>query len=280
MHCRRRTSLLLGYFQLLKGIVSKGSSVSTPNHFATAGVSLSRPLSTARRRLPPPATRCPGGRRAPRPGPAPRPTSSRRTASHCFALLRSARPAAPRLPARRSARPVASEQVRGWRGGGGPGGRGDARFGACAGVPCPCGVWCCHFFSSSSPGLRPALPPPAVLGARCSCAHRGGPRPARSTAPAAAASGPVPGTKLGTVLQPQPNNCKRKLNREPKRLPRMAAARYGCSSLSLLISVAAHVSVVIATLPRAPESIIPDVGSGASCVRQELCRQSGTPALI
>lgn len=166
MHCRRRTSLLLGYFQLLKGIVSKGSSVSTPNHFATAGVSLSRPLSTARRRLPPPATRCPGGRRAPRPGPAPRPTSSRRTASHCFALLRSARPAAPRLPARRSARPVASEQVRGWRGGGGPGGRGDARFGACAGVPCPCGVWCCHFFSSSSPGLRPALPPPPPCSAR------------------------------------------------------------------------------------------------------------------
>lgn len=278
MHCRRRTSLLLGYFQLLKGIVPKGSSVSTPNHFATAGVSLSRPLSTARRRLPPPATRCPGGRRAPRPGPAPRPTSSRRTASRCSA------PPAPRLPGYQHDAPPAPSRASRCGGGGGGGEaqaaagmrdsvrvrecRALAAFGAVTSPPPP------------PPGCGPPSPPPAVLGARCSCAHRGGPRPARSTAPAAAASGPVPGTKLGTVLQPQPNNCKRKLNREPKRLPRMAAARYGCSSLSLLISVAAHVSVVIATLPRAPESIIPDVGSGASCVRQELCRQSGTPALI
>lgn len=105
------------------------------------------------------------------------------------------------------------------------------------------------------------------------------PRPARSTAPAAAASGTVPGTELGTGLQPPPDDRKRALSREPKGLPRMAAVTYGCSSLSLLVAVAAHVFVVIATLPWASESIIPDVGSGASCVRRELCRQSGTPAL-
>lgn len=60
-------------------------------------------------------------------------------------------------------------------GGGGQGGRGDAGFGVCAGVPCPCGVLCCHF--SSSPELRPTPPQcsePAVL-ARIA----GGPAPPR-----------------------------------------------------------------------------------------------------